>query len=122
MIPYFHFISGGYLGSATEVRWKNDVLTICKGLVVVEEYADCKNYHLAASDERLQRVFDYLSKRIWKKEYKDPYVCDGYYWSLRFATDSFELVTEGSNKQPRGFVGFLKLLDVITREYGVKVY
>lgn len=121
MVPYFHFIIGGYLGSAKEVRWKNDVLTICTGLVVVEEYADCKKYNMPANDERLQRVFGYLSKKTWKKEYEDPDILDGYYWSLEAATESFILETRGSNKEPRGFRSFVKLLNTLTKEYGLNL-
>lgn len=49
MVNRFHFIIGDYLGAAKEVRWKNDVLTICTELVVVEAYAGCKNYSVPSN-------------------------------------------------------------------------
>lgn len=122
MVPYLHFIIGGYLGSAKEVRWKNNVLTLYNELVIVEELADCKKYNLPANDERLQAVFHYLSKKAWNKAYKDPYICDGYFWSLEAATESFVLETSGVNKMPKGFRSFTKLLNAITKEYGMNIY
>ncbi|MGN6400453.1 MAG: hypothetical protein ACTHMD_08370 [Flavisolibacter sp.] len=121
MVNHFHFIIGDYLGAAKEVRWKNDVLTICTELVVVEAYAGCKNYSVPSNDERLQSVFNYLSKSTWKENYDHPYTCDGYYWRLELIAEDGVLICNGTNKAPRGFKTFLKLLNAITKAYGLNV-
>ncbi|RYZ61217.1 MAG: hypothetical protein EOO14_05550 [Chitinophagaceae bacterium] len=115
----FIFSIGGYPGPYFYFELKDGVLSC--------EYSPDTStpskvtFFPVSENENWKQLLTYLSLKKWKADYGDPMTIDGTLWSLEVAFENRMLCSGGQNGYPPGFCKFLRLLNSVTMEKGVKV-
>lgn len=115
----FRFSIGGYSDSFNVTCQRN--LLTCVHYRLGEKTEEPVQKDIS-DNKAWNKMLEHLSSCQWEKNYTDPSILDGTSWRLEVKTKDFTLRSSRSNVYPPGFKKFLRLLNEVLKEDGVKVY